>query len=310
MRRLRARLAPELRCLSRLWHRELRRALVPALDRVTNESDQLYGARYWNEHQVELGFPPIEVRARTDLAERCQYWLAQVLKYQVPPGRALEIGCAHGGFVKLLGLAGFEALGIEMSPEVVSRSRERFAIDVLQGPLEEMTAELGPFDLVAMFDVVEHLPDPVSTLRIAASYTKPAAILVIQTPKHDDVRDPRWPMYVSPEHLFLFSSAGLKRLLAQCGFQHVVFERPMFGYDMFAFASRQPFAANTPSTVERRLLATPDGRMALAMQDLYRDSQFNPAFQLSAEHGTKALGSSFLRSLWRSMRRRLGTRTK
>ena len=93
-------------------------------------------------------------------------------------------------------------------------------------------------------------------------------------------------------------------MLAQFGFGQVVFEKPLFSYDMFAFASRQPLAINPAAIVAQRLLATPDGRVALAMQDLYRDSQSNPDFQLSAAHGTKVRGRWFLQSFWRSICRR------
>ena len=61
------------------------------------------------------GYPTIGDRARLDLTERAQYWLYCVLKHRLPPGGSLEIGSAHGGFVRLMQLAGFDAAGMEMS---------------------------------------------------------------------------------------------------------------------------------------------------------------------------------------------------
>jgi hypothetical protein len=54
-------------------------------------------------HQVEkLGLETIEQRSRSDLLDRCGWWLAKLLEFSLPPGQLPEIGCSHGG---LLGLA-------------------------------------------------------------------------------------------------------------------------------------------------------------------------------------------------------------
>src|SRR5216683_723919 len=63
---------------------------------VGEDDTGLYGHEYWYSHQAGYGFPNIESRARQDLADRCVYWLRTLLKFKKPPGKILELGCAHG----------------------------------------------------------------------------------------------------------------------------------------------------------------------------------------------------------------------
>jgi len=136
---------------------------------VHDDPQAFYGKDYWLGHQVkDLGNPDIFQRARADMPERCLYWLRTLLRYQLPPGRVLEIGCAHGGFVALLRAIRFDGIGLEMSPWVVEFARRTFGIPMLQGPIEEQQLAEQSFDAIVLNDVVEHLVDPVASLGFCA----------------------------------------------------------------------------------------------------------------------------------------------
>jgi cyclopropane fatty-acyl-phospholipid synthase-like methyltransferase len=62
-----------------------------------------------------------------------------VLRVVQPPGRALEIGCGHGGFVRLLRELGFDAMGTELSPWGVDLARHTSDVPVMQGPREKLS---------------------------------------------------------------------------------------------------------------------------------------------------------------------------
>src|ERR1019366_5379116 len=125
----------------------------------------LYSQKYWTERQTEHhGLPGIRDRARLDLPERCTHWLRRLLELRLPPARVLEVGCAHGGYLALLGWAGFDAVGTEVSPWVSRFAPETFGVNVLTGHVENQEFKEGSFDVIVLNDVIEHLPSPVKTL--------------------------------------------------------------------------------------------------------------------------------------------------
>lgn len=280
---------------------KLRTGLATGQDVVVDEKSHLYGDQYWHEHMPEHGCPPITSRGRTDLVERAQYWLQKVLKYSLPPGRALEIGCAHGGFVKLLSSAGFEAIGVEMSPAIIELAQRWFGVNVIQGPIEYITSHIGTFDLIVMFDVLEHLADPVSSMTAILEHLSPTGVLVIQTPCHENISDPIWRMFHPPEHTFLFSRSSVSRLLGGLGLVHVQFEPPIFRDDMFLFASASPVNLLPAERVFDALLQTPDGRIVLAMQDMYRDLRALERMDPAKRFGVRSLGKAFVRAFLRKI---------
>jgi 2-polyprenyl-3-methyl-5-hydroxy-6-metoxy-1,4-benzoquinol methylase len=273
--------------------------------RVEDDKQDFYGRRYWFEYQErELGNPDITVRARADLPERCVYWLRTVLRYRLPPGRALEVGCGHGAFVMLLARAGFEATGLELSPWVVDFARQTFDVPVLRGPLEEQFLGPGSVDVITMMDVLEHLPEPLVTLNAALTALGEHGILVIQTPAVPPdlswesmvaANHPFLPLMRERGHLYLFGETSLRRLLGRLGVPHVVFEPAYFAtYDMFVVASRRSLAANVPAAVAEALTATPNARLVRALLDLddrrsglqarYEEVERDRAARLAALH--------------------------
>ena len=243
--------------------------------RVKDDQTDFYGVNYWFKHQEQdLGFANIRTRARADLTERCLHWLRILLRYKLPPAKTLELGCAHGGFVAMLGTVGFQAAGLELSPAIVEFARETFDVPMLLGPIEEQSIEPASLDVISMMDVMEHLPDPEGTLAACARLLKPDGVLIVQTPRvpvgrtykemlasNDDFLEQfKWE-----EHLYLFSEQSAAEIFRRVGLNHVAREPAMFArYDMFLFASRHPLPVQSDDQVEQSLLQSPGGRIALS----------------------------------------------
>ena len=249
--------------------------------RVSDDGRDFYGRDYWFRHQTEdLSYPALPERAQQDLPERCAYWLRTVLKYRMPPARILEIGCAHGGFVALLRCAGFDAVGLELSPWVANYARETFQVPVLTGPLEDQRLGESSLDIVVLMDVLEHLPDPVGTMQEAMRALKPDGLIVIQTPEVPEgidyeellARDHPFRLQLKPaEHLFLFSRRSIQLLCDRLGLSNLRFEVPIFAhYDMYLVASREPLRECDPDATVAALSGTLNGRLALALLDARR----------------------------------------
>ncbi|MCM2400148.1 class I SAM-dependent methyltransferase [Rhizobium sp. S153] len=245
--------------------------------KVADDDSDFYGKKYWLEHQnQDLGFPSIFQRAKLDLTDRNLHWLKTLLRYKAPPSKVLELGCSHGSFVALLRQAGYDASGMEMSPWVVEFAQETFDIPMLVGPVENIELEAGTFDVVALMDVLEHLPDPVGTMSHAIRLLKPDGILLIQTPQAKDemvysalveTKAPFLEQFKSDEHLYLFTQSSATALFERLGASFVQFEPPIFHqYDMFFVVSRQPIQM-IPEADAEKSIETPKGRFVQALLD-------------------------------------------
>lgn len=144
--------------------------------------------------------------------------------------RALELGCAHGAFLRQLREQGWECVGIEPATDVAQRAAES-GLDVRVGSLESVMAAdsqtfaPGRFEAVFAWMVVEHLHDPVATLRLVRGLLKPGGRLLFSVPNFGcwerRVFGPCWYALQLPTHLQHFTAASLRRLLAASGFELV-----------------------------------------------------------------------------------------
>lgn len=239
----------------------------------------LYDPSYWKERQTEHhGLPDIRARARLDLPERCTHWLARLLTLRLPPARVLEVGCAHGGYVALLNWAGYSAVGTEMSAEVAAFAEATFGVRVLSGPVEGLPLDPGSFDVVVLNDVIEHLPDPLGTLRACSRLLSPGGFFVIQTPEYKEHLDYaalnaandlflKHMEHNNEEHLFLFSRRAAGLLFARLGFAFLDFSSPVYAYDMSFAAGQSAPNPVAPGEVARALERSPSGRLVQALLD-------------------------------------------
>ena len=60
------------------------------------------------------------------------HWLRTLMQFVLPPARVLEVGCGHGGFVAMMRQAGYDAMGLELSPSIVKFARDTFDIPVIR----------------------------------------------------------------------------------------------------------------------------------------------------------------------------------
>ncbi len=102
-------------------------------------------------------------------------------------GRVLDIGCGGGFLLEELAGRGYSGTGIDLSPESVAITRTRLAeigasdrLDAVVGSAYAPPA--GPYDLVTLTDVLEHLEDPRACLRALREQMSPGGLLVISTP--------------------------------------------------------------------------------------------------------------------------------
>lgn len=139
-------------------------------------------------------------------------------------GKLLDIGSYCGVSLKVAHENGFETLGVEPSKWAARYSEEVMQERVFQGTLRDLPAEEGPFDIITMWDVMEHLPHPVEEMKRIHSRLKPGGVFVFSTLFIDNwypkIMKERWPWYMDM-HLFYFTLDALSQLLTKAGLELV-----------------------------------------------------------------------------------------
>lgn len=139
-------------------------------------------------------------------------------------GRMLEIGSAGGFFLDEMRRRGFAVEGIELSPRACAFARREFGIETIHNQrLEDLDFPPGSFDLLVLFDVIEHLSDPFAALRHLRRLLKPDGVMVLQTQNVDSLcarlLGRRWHHYKHLEHIYHFSPKTMRRALCEAGFE-------------------------------------------------------------------------------------------
>lgn len=161
--------------------------------------------------------PEDEARSRS-VADR----LALVRRCRPPPGRLLDLGCGTGLFVCAAQNAGWEAAGVDASAWAMESGRQRCPRARFRaGLLPEIDFPAGSFDVVTLWDVLEHVPGPVEVLEKIWSWLARDGWLLLSLPNADSriarVMGRRWVLLLR-EHLWYFSPATIAALLSRTGF--------------------------------------------------------------------------------------------
>lgn len=99
----------------------------------------------------------------------------------IPPGHLLEIGCGLGFFLDYARSRKWEVKGVELSEFAAGEAKRIYGVDVFCGELQETKFEPHGFDVVAIFDVIEHVLSPLEFLEEIVRILKPEGYLLLIT---------------------------------------------------------------------------------------------------------------------------------
>lgn len=152
---------------------------------------------------------------------------ANILAAQLPKGgKLLDIGCGYGFFLSKMKAMGWQTYGIDVSETAVSYASGN-GFDVSLGTLDNIRYENNSFDVVTMFYVLEHLPNPLNALKEVRRILKPNGLLLLRVPHTTPIvrilslLKIKNNLYDPPFHLNDFSLCSMKVVLQKAGFHNI-----------------------------------------------------------------------------------------
>jgi 2-polyprenyl-3-methyl-5-hydroxy-6-metoxy-1,4-benzoquinol methylase len=159
-------------------------------------------------------------------------------------GKLLELGCAYGFFLQEAARY-FEVAGIELAAEAADHGR-RAGLNILSGMADAANLRrIGHVDVIVLFDVIEHLPNPRETLALCHEYLNPGGIIVITTGDFGSMvaklTGVKWRLMTPPQHLWFFTQDSVRLMSAGLGLsvEHVDHPWKIVPASLIAFQLRR-----------------------------------------------------------------------
>lgn len=208
---------------------------------------EIYQKKYFNDKKT-VGY-------RQDAKKRFDY----LQKYMPKNGKILDFGFGMGQFLTEVKDSGREAYGYDVSCYAAKRAKRKLKIKAYCPPLTKSLFKAKYFDVITLFDVVEHIKDFNKPLELLKYWLKDDGYLVLTTPNLSswDARlfGEKWDsLQKIPEHIYFFTPRSVSKVLNELGFKSVkvknwglvrsinfVLEKNLFGNGMLITFIRQLF---------------------------------------------------------------------
>jgi len=147
-------------------------------------------------------------------------------------GNILDIGCLWGLFLSIAKKKGWDCYGVEPFTEAADYAREKFGLNIFQGDIKKAHYPNNYFDVITMFDVIEHSVNPANILAETHRILKNDGLLCVGTPNLNGIYttsqniygklrfNKLTPNYLNPPfHFYGFNKKNIKKLLNKAGFE-------------------------------------------------------------------------------------------
>lgn len=188
---------------------------------VNADADELM-ARSVEHYDDEAYFQNYEGRAGRKVRSAARR--IRLIRGWVPSGRLLDIGCGVGETLIAARDAGFDPIGLDIGEYSVEHCRG-LGFEVHRASITRTGLPDNSFDVVTMWDVIEHIPRTSEGLREVWRILKPGGLAVVMTPSGEYLRAHYWRQTYrgyrkkrAKTHLVYHNSRTLDRVLRECGF--------------------------------------------------------------------------------------------
>jgi len=187
-----------------------------------------------SEDQIKKYYPPEyicylgAIEDEKNVLKRIDRYLGQekrchqVKKHINNKGKILDVGCATGIFLNAMKTKGWECKGIEPDQGAASYAKERFGLDVFNGNLHEAQLKNNSFDVVSLWDVLEHVQDLHLTTEEVFRVLKPGGYVIGTLPNANSINryifGDYWLGWEMPRHYRTFNPKTISKFLTSKNF--------------------------------------------------------------------------------------------
>ncbi len=160
-------------------------------------------------------------------------------------GNLLDIGCGAGFFLNIAKERGWNCHGMEILPEYIKYAQKNFDLKHirLESLDEPISYGANAFDVITLWDLIEHLRNPLKSLQKINRIMKPGGLLAMWTPnvKNSIILKEKWTGYKILQHFYFFSEDSLKNMLKKTGFKIVFLKTNKARKGLFELKGFNPY---------------------------------------------------------------------
>lgn len=150
--------------------------------------------------------------------------LKAIEKYK-KPGKLLDVGAGIGVLLNQAKKRGWDPYGIDIKRDSINFAKNQYSVNVDVATLESAGFENNFFDAIVMNDLIEHVPNPITTLKIANKLLKSDGLIFLSTPNIESLMakifGTRWLHLKPNEHIYYFSPTTMNLILEEAGFKMI-----------------------------------------------------------------------------------------
>lgn len=149
----------------------------------------------------------------------------KIIEMYKKTGRLLDVGCAIGTFMDEAKKRGWDVYGLDINKSAIEYCRDKLKLNAKVSKIEDSGLKKESFDVIVMNDFLEHVPDPVFTVKEANKLLKKDGIVFIVTPNIGSIlanlTKSRWLHLKPDEHIYYYNPRTIKILLNKANLKFV-----------------------------------------------------------------------------------------
>jgi SAM-dependent methyltransferase len=201
----------------------LRCKLVQVTDNLENVNlADYYGKDFFDENYMWL---QAEGKGRAGEYRKFNHRLDEIENLTRERGHILDVGCSFGFFLDVARSRGWKTTGVEIGEYAAQYGVDKLQLEIHACNLLKAPLPKNSIDVVAMWNVLEHLDNPLEQFKFINRLLRPGGLVVFTTGDVDSylrhLQVSHWRAFIPPIHLSNYSIFSIKMLFHKCGFELV-----------------------------------------------------------------------------------------